>query len=115
MPTTQTIRRQVPLKNANVTDPMKYWEMETQQSAPLHDVDTSAGSYTESPPPAGLDSATGQTAQNQELIYTKVSSDANTWTLASTNGDLPGGPYTLTNEGQILRIKSNGTVWRRVG
>lgn len=113
MPTTQTIRRQVPLKNANVTDPMKYWEMETQQSAPLHTVDTSAGPYSEAPPPPGLTSDnTGQTNQNAEFSYVKVSPDANTWTLAGDN--LPLGPYTLTAQGDSLKIKSDGAHWWKV-
>ena len=114
MPTTPTIRRQVPLRDSNVSAPMQYWELETQQSAPLHEVDTSAGAYSENPPPAGLNNSTGQTAQNQELIYTKVSADANVWTLEGFDGNLPGGPYTLTTYEQTLRIKSNGSVWRKV-
>ena len=113
MPTTQTIRRQVPLKGATISEQMKYWEMETQQAHPLHTVDTSAGSYTEAPPAAGLNSSTGQTNQNQEISYVKTSADANVYTLAGPN--LPLGPYTLTAQGDWIKIKSNGTSWFRVG
>lgn len=112
MPTTQTIRRQVPLKNSNVSAPMQYWELETQQSAPLHTVDTSAGAYTEEPPPAGLNSSTGQTNQNAEYSYVKTSTDANVWTLAGSN--LPLGPYRLMSQGDSLKIKSDGTNWWKV-
>jgi hypothetical protein len=89
--------------------PLQYWELETQQAAPLHKVDTSAGSYGEAPPPAGSNQMTGQTAQNQEITFIKTSADANTYTLAGPN--LPLGPYTLTAQGQVLKIKSDGTSW----
>jgi hypothetical protein len=109
MPTTQTVRRQPPLRNANLSEPMQYWELETQQAAPLIKVDTSAGSFSEAPPSAGTNQSTGQTNQNQEITYIKTSSDANTFTLAGPN--LPLGPYTLTAQGGILKIKSDGTDW----
>ncbi len=109
MPTTQTIRRLPPLRNANVSKEMQYWELETQSATPLRTVNTTAGSYTEAPPAAGLNGSTGQTNQNQELIYIKTSTDANVFTLAGPN--LPLGPYTLTTQGQVLRIKSDGTNW----
>jgi|SRR5580693_80673 hypothetical protein len=109
MPTTQVTRRPPPLRFADLSQPMQFWELETQQSAPLNKVDTSKGSYTEAPPAAGLDTTTGQTNQNQEITYIKVSADANTFTLEGNN--LPLGPYTLTAQGQVLKIKSDGTDW----
>src|ERR1700690_398201 len=109
MPTSQTIRRLPPTRNANLSEPMTYWELETQQAAPLNEIDTSKGSYEEAPPAAGLNSSTGQTNQNQELTFVKTSPDANVFTLKGSN--LPGGPYTLSAQYQVLKIKSNGTVW----
>ena len=88
---------------------MNYWELETQGANPLRTVDTSAGSYTENPPPAGLNESTGQTNQNQEITYVKKSADPNTFTLEGSN--LPLGPYILTAQGQVLKIKSDGTDW----
>jgi hypothetical protein len=93
---------------------MEAWHLNLQQHQPLNEVDTSAGSYTEAPPPAGLlNTATGQSNQNQELSYSKISTDGNTFTLAGAN--LPLGPYTITAPGGAFKIKSNGTVWRKSG
>ena len=111
MSVTQSTRRQPPLRHSDVSPPMQYWELETQQAHPLNKVDTSAGSFSTAPPAAGLNSSTGQTNQNQEITYVKVSSDANMFTLAGTN--LPLGPYTLTAQGQALKIKSDGVDWWR--
>jgi hypothetical protein len=112
MATTQTTRRPPPLRFASdLSQPMQFWELETQQAQPLNKIDTSEGSYSEAPPAAGLDTTTGQTNQNQELTYVKVSADANTFTLKGPN--LPFGPYTLTAQAQFLKIKSDGTEWLR--
>jgi hypothetical protein len=115
MPTTQSVRRLPPTRNAGLTSPMEYWEQETQQHDPLLDIDTSGGSYSETTPPAGLNSATGQTNQNQERTYVKISADGNTYTLNGLGGNFPGGPLTLTTQWQFFKIKSNGTYWRRSG
>jgi hypothetical protein len=88
---------------------MRYWELETQQAHPMLKVDTSLGGYTEAPPAAGLNSTTGQTNLGQEITYIKVSADANVFTLAGIN--LLFGPYTLTAQGSVLKIKSDGTDW----
>jgi hypothetical protein len=111
MPTTPSTRRPPPLQSVKIDLPMQYWELETQQAAPLHKVDTSAGSYGEAPPSAGANQSTGQTNQNQEITLIKVSADGNTYTLSGAN--LPLGPYTLTAQGQVLKIKSDGTNWWR--
>ena len=89
---------------------MQYWELETQQSAPLHTVDTASGPYSEAAPPAGLNSTTGQTNQNQEITYVKTSDDSNAYILTGVEG----GPYTLINQFDSLKIKSDGTSWWRV-
>lgn len=79
--------------------------------APLLIVDTSAGPYAESLPPAGLNSTTGQSNQNQEITYIKSSADANVFTLNGAQG----GPYTLTARYSLMKFKSDGTVWWKSG
>jgi len=111
MATTQSTRRPPPLRFAKLEQPLQYWELETQQSVPMREVDTSAGNYTEAPPSPGLSGTTGQTNQNQEISFTKISADGNTFTLTGVEG----GPYHLTAQYSYLKIKSNGTVWRRTG
>ena len=107
MTTTQTIRRQPPLRNSNVPAQMQYWELETQQANPLVTVDTSDGPETITPPPAGLIGTTGQTNQNQEITYIKTSADANVATII----DVEGGPYFLIGQFNTVKIKSDGTSW----
>lgn len=109
MPTVQTIKRQPPLRFSDLSKAMQSWHLELQHASPLNEVNTSAGGYTEAPPPAGLNTTTGETNLNQELTYIKISADANVWTLQGPN--LPLGPYTLTTQSQVLKIMSNGTVW----
>ena len=111
MPTTQTQLFPPPARGSNLPKPLLKWLFSVQNLLPLRVVDTSGGSYAETPPPAGLNSATGQSNQNQEIIYVKSSSDANTFTL---NG-IEGGPYTLTAQYAFLKIKSDGTNWWKVG
>lgn len=111
MPTTQTILPPPPLRGSDLSDPMQFWHLNLQQHQPMREVDTTAGNYSEAPPAAGVNPSTGQTNQNQELTYVKISADANTFSLAGAN--LPLGPYTLTAQGQAFKIKSNGTVWRK--
>lgn len=107
--TTQTLRREPPFRFPNAA--MDQWHLETQRIAPMNEVDTSGGSYSEEPPEPGLQGSTGATAQNQEITYVKTSADGNVFTLAGSK--LPLGPYTLTAQGDVLKIKSNGTVWYR--
>jgi len=86
---------------------MQKWFFTLQSLLPLRIIDTSNGSYAETPPPAGLNASTGQSNQNQEITYIKASSDANVFTLSGVLG----GPYTLTAQYQSLKIKSDGTNW----
>lgn len=80
-----------------------------QGANPLIEVDTSEGSFSDDPPPAGLSASTGQSNQNVEITYIKTSPDANIFTLLGVEL----GPFALTVIGQALKIKSNGTVWYR--
>jgi len=91
--------------------PMQQWHLETQRANPLNNVDTSKGSYTESAPAAGLNPATGQTNQNAEITYIKISADANVFTLTGVQD----GPYYLKARRDVIRIKSDGSVWWPVG
>lgn len=111
MPTAQTTLPPPPLRHAEMGKPMEAWHLNLQLHQPMREVDTSGGNYGEAPPPAGLNTATGQSNQNQEITFVKISADGNTWTLSGVGGNLPLGPYTLTTRGQVLKIKSNGTVW----
>ena len=74
-------------------------------------MDTTAAPVTIALPPAGLNSSTGQSNQNQEIIYLKASADANTWTITGAlTGDI-----VLTTQYSGVRFKSDGTNWYKVG
>ncbi len=81
-----------------------------QGLAPLYEVDTSKGSYTEEVPAAGVLSS-GQTGQCKEITFVKTSADGNTYTLKGVQG----GNLTLTAQFSYFKIKSDGTKWWRVG
>lgn len=88
-----------------------YWLFSVQSHQPLVEVDTSLGPVSVALPPAGLSStATGQSNQNQELIYVKTSADGNALTVT---GALNGSQNTAVQYG-VLRFKSNGTSWYKV-
>jgi hypothetical protein len=93
---------------------MRYWELETQQAAPLITVDTTDGDEVIALPPAGLASSTGQTNQNRELTYRKTSPDVNTVKITGS----PDGDQILTSNGGAasrVRFKSDATDWWVVG
>jgi hypothetical protein len=115
MPTTQTQLFDPPSRSAAV-DPkgfigisFRQWLFSLQYQLPLRVADTSSGSYAEALPPAGVNAgdSTGQSAQNQELIYIKSSADANTLTITGAIT----GTVTLSTQYQVARFKSDGTVW----
>lgn len=110
MSTTQTKLFDPPVRDAGLQDGIVKYLYTLQALHPLYQVDTSQGSYAETPPPAGLNASTGQSNQNMEISYLKTSADGNTFTL---NG-VQLGPYTLTAQGQALKIKSDGTLWWKV-
>jgi hypothetical protein len=117
MPTKTTALIPPPLRNkildaaGRLERTLQNWLFSLQNHQPLKLVDTSGGNYSEALPPAGLNSSTGQSNQNQELVYKKVSADGNTFTLT---GALEG-PQTLIAQWSKLRVKSNGTSWYVVG
>jgi hypothetical protein len=95
----------------NLPQGLQLWLLTLQLQLQLIVVDTTTGSVESAPPPAGLNSSTGQSNQNQELVIVKSSPDANTVTATG----IEGGPYVLTTQYQFMRIKSDGTNWWRVG
>jgi hypothetical protein len=101
-----------PSRGSNLSGGDRKYLQTLQRRAPMQSVDTSAGSYAENAPPAGLSAvATGESNQNFEITYVKTSADANVFTL---NG-VEGGPYTLVAQFSFLKIKSDGSVWYKVG
>lgn len=97
-------------RGANAPDWLVKYLTTFQLLHPLREIDTTDGPYAEDAPPAGLNTTTGVSNQNQEIIYIKISADANAFTL---NG-VEFGVITLTTQGERARIKSNGTTWYRV-
>lgn len=86
-----------------------------QMLLPLVKVDTTGGNVVIALPPAGLNSSTGQSNQNQEITYRKTSADANTVTLT---GSADGAVVLTAGDGSAasrVKFKSDGTSWWRVG
>lgn len=101
-----------PLRDSDLPKPLQNYLFTLQMLHPLVEVDTSAGPVVIALPNPGLDnSKTGQSNQNQELIYIKTTADVNTVTI--TGG--AAGPVTLIGQYDIARYKSNATKWYRVG
>lgn len=116
MPTTQTVLFPPPTRDTTLSKPEQWYLLTLQMLLPLRIVDTTAGSYGEAPPAPGLNATTGQSNQNQEIIYKKTSADGNTFTLTGTaSAPLPEGPLALTAQYAFFRIKSDGTNWWKVG
>jgi hypothetical protein len=115
MPTKQILPPPPTTMGSSLSPTDYQWLLIAQNLHPHHLVDTAKGDYEETAPPAGLNPATGQTAQCKEITYTKTSADGNTYTLKGVEG----GPVTLTGApgtpGSYLKIKSDGTKWWRVG
>jgi Flp pilus assembly protein TadG len=112
MPTTQVDFREPPLRGSEVPKPLQAWLFAIQKRLPLRKADTTAGSYAEALPPAGLTSAaTGETNQNQEITYVKTSADGNTFTITGAAS----GPVILAVQYATAKFKSDGTGWWKVG
>jgi hypothetical protein len=110
MPTTPYLPQPPTQMGTNLSPTDYSWQLIVQGLAPLFEVDTSKGSYSETVPAAGVNPAnpaTGQSAQGKEIIYVKTSADSNTYTL---NG-VQGGPLILKKFLDVIRIKSDGTNW----
>lgn len=93
----------------------RQWLFTLQMLLPFVAVDTSLGNVVISLPPAGLNNSTGQSNQNQEIIYRKITGDANTVTV---NGSADGPVVLTTGDATATsraRFKSDGTSWWVVG
>ena len=110
MQTTQTQLPQPTTRGSSLSKSDYNWLLLVQLEHPLVLVDTSAGSFSEAAPVAGVASS-GQTAQNQEITFKKTSADGNTFTLTGVED----GPLTLTAQFSFFKIKSDGTNWWRTG
>lgn len=111
MPTTQTVLFPPPVRGTALSQSDQLYLASLQYLLPLRLVDTTAGPYSEALPPAGVDSTTGQSSQNKEIIYKKISADANVFTLTGSAE----GPQTLTLQYSMVRVKSDATNWWVVG
>lgn len=94
-----------------LAEPLKLWLFTLQNLLPLITVDTSAGSFDETAPPAGLNAATGQSNQNMEITYVKSSADGNSYTLHGVEG----GDIVISAQFAFFKIKSDGTNWWKTG
>lgn len=103
----QTQLQPPPLRASTLPEGMQRYMLTLASQLPLRTIDTSGGAYAENLPPAGLNSSTGQSNQNQEIIYLKTSADANVFTV---NGGA-GGAQTLKSRLDALRFKSDGSSW----
>ena len=110
MSETQTQLPQPTTRGSNFSKVDHGWLLLVQLMAPMIEVDSSAGPETIHLPAPGI-SSTGQTAQNQELIYVKISSDANHVTIDGAAS----GTVTLSAQWDRARFKSNATDWIQVG
>jgi len=109
MPTTPYLPPAPTSQGSNLSQADYMWMLIVQGLAPLYEVDTSKGSYSEALPPAGVGTS-GQTGQGKEIIYVKTSADANTDTITGAKT----GPVTLSTQYQVARFKSDGTYWYAV-
>ena len=117
MPTKQSTlfapptRSQAVDKKGFLAEPLKLWLFTLQLLFPLITVDTTVGPLAETAPPAGLNSATGQSNQNMEITYVKSSADAHSYTLHGVEG----GDIVISAQFAFFKIKSDGTNWWKTG
>lgn len=110
MPTTPYLPPPPTTQGSNLSQTDYQWLLIVQGLAAIYEVDTSAGSYSEALPAAGVGSS-GQTGQCKEIIYLKTSADANGDTITGAKT----GSVTLTAQNSYVRFKSDGTNWYQVG
>ncbi len=116
MSTKQTTLFPPPLRGSSLSPPEQKYLFTLQMLGPLRVGDTTAAPYAEDLPNAGLDptGSSGQSNQNQEIIYVKKAGGANAWTI---NGAV-GGAVVITSDvfpTNLARFKSDGTNWWRAG
>ena len=91
--------------------PFRQWLFTLQNLLPLVEVDTSGGDEVLQLPPAGLNENTGQSNQNQEIVYVKTSSDGNSASITGAET----GAIILRKQWDSARFKSDGTNWVNSG
>ena len=96
-----------PVRDTTLSKSEQLYLAMVQYLLPRIDVDTTAAPVTVALPSPGQFGNTGQTNQNQELIYCKTSVDANTVTITGAVS----GTVTLAAQWDTARFKSNGTNW----
>jgi hypothetical protein len=111
MSTTETTLPPPTTQGSNLSASDHRWLLIVQQMAPLVLIDTTTGDESIALPDPGIDASSGQTGQNKEIIYKKISADSNT---ASITGGAEG-TQTLTMQYAGIRFKSDGTDWWVVG
>jgi hypothetical protein len=95
--------------------PLRQWLFTVQYLLPLVTVDTSGGDVTIQLPAAGLSGSTGQSNQNMEITYRKITHDAR---VVIINGSADGPVILSTGDKSAssrARFKSDGTSWWVVG
>lgn len=101
-----------PVRDSGLSAGLQRFLFTLQMLLPLVVIDTTAGAIVESVPPAGLNSPnTGESNQNMEITYKKISADANPFTL---NG-VADGAIVISAQWSFFKIKSDGTNWYRTG
>jgi hypothetical protein len=100
--------------DGTVAEPLRQYLFTLERSLQLTKVDTTGGAAVIALPAAGLDSTTGESAQGSELIYRKISPDANTVTIT---GSADGTQVLTSNVGAASRVRfaSDGSEWLVVG
>lgn len=113
MKVVQTTLFPPPVRDTSLSESLRKYFFSVQMLLPLATVDSSDGGGTITLPAPGVNpgALTGQSNQNQELIYIKVSADANPVIIhGAISGDV-----TLAAQWAFARFKSNATDWFRVG
>ena len=112
MPVKQTTLFPPPFRDTEISEPLRKYLFSLQMLHPLIEIDTSLGNVVTALPQPGLtNTQTGQSNQNQEIIYIKTTNDGNTGTITGAQG----GNVVLAAQFNFARFKSNATVWYRVG
>lgn len=110
MSTTQTQLPQPTRRGSSLSDTDYNWLLLVQSLLPLVVVDTTDGDVVIPLPDPGVE-ASGQTAQNMEITYRKISLDANTVTITGSAD----GPVVLTagdgSAASRVKFKSDATSW----
>ena len=107
---TQTQLPQPTKRTSQLSQTDYLWLLLVQNLLPLVTVDTSAGDVVIDLPDAGV-GASGETNQNMEITYRKITTDGNTVTI---NGSADGAVVLTAGDGSAasrVKFKSDATSW----